>query len=332
MITHIKTKGFKGFDINEDIHPKTLYFGKNMSGKTTRSAAIALTILGFVPFAARATKNNAEILKDFGQGNTLTTSVVLDGVEFERHFFKSEKGSVSQRLRVNKKKYSAKEFSIELFKAGNPNIVSVTDFISSSDQVKINTLFSLFPPKANLKNLDDKIDKAKKKVNDLQAKEKTAKGVIQRLTKNKAEIELPAGSLAEIKAEIETTTKQVKNAQAELKAAEIESAEHEATKKANAKKQKEFDKIMEKGGPGVKPTKEQTNDHIDNYMASNPALQRIHDFTSGKPGPFDNLNDNNPIESIQRILETLNQSGCEICAAAIVAKQELKKFKKEVAA
>ncbi len=48
MITHIKTKGFKGRDIDEDIHSKTLFVGPNGSGKSTRAHAIALVVLGVV--------------------------------------------------------------------------------------------------------------------------------------------------------------------------------------------------------------------------------------------------------------------------------------------
>lgn len=328
MITHVKTKGFKGFDIDEGIHFKTIFCGENTSGKSSRGAAIALAILGFIPFAAKTTKNNAEILKDFGQGKTLTVSVICNGVEFERHFSRSEKGTVSQRLRVNKKKYSAADYSLELFKAGNPQIVSVNDFIAMSDQKKIDTLFEIFPPEADLKNLDNQIDTVKKTISDLEKSKGKATGAVQRLTESKNEIELPVGTLAEIQEEITNLTQQVKDAQDNLKGAEIEQAKAEATEKANSESQAKLDKAINQGGSGAKPTSKQTEKHIDDYVADTSGPQRIHTFVSEKP--FDSEID--PAESIQRILDALNQSGCEVCAAAIIAKQELKKFKKEAAA
>ncbi len=310
MIEHVKTKGFKGFDLDEDISPKTLFYGKNRSGKSTRAAAIALAILGYIPFAAKTNKKPADILNDFGFGDSLTVAVVCNGVEFERHFSRSKEGSVSQRLRVDKKKYSAQDFAIVLFKVGDPKIIDVNDFMAMSDQKKIDVLFSLFPPKADLKNLDNKIDRVKKLVNELQASERSATAVIQRLTKSKNEIELPAGTLAEIRAEIEKTTKQVKDAQQALKNAEIEAAEAEATKKANRESQAKFDKIMS-----------------ENTVPFVPGSSKVSDQTQA-----DYAAPKDPVESIQRILDVLNNAGCEICAAAIVARQELKKFKKGVAA
>jgi hypothetical protein len=343
MITHIKTKGFKGFDINEDIHPKTLFFGKNRSGKSTRAAAIALTILGYIPFAVKTNKKPADILNDFGQGNTLTTAVICNGVEFERHLSRSEEGSVSQRLRVNKKKYSAQDFALELYKAGNPKIIDVGDFMAKSDQKKIDCLFDLFPPKANLKNLETQIDKAKKTVNELQKKETSAVSTIKRLTVSKSEVELPAGTLAEVRADIEKVITQVKEAQENLKQVEIEQAKTDAAEKAKAEQKKEsqekFDRIMADNAEDFHPSKPDPSfdgGHPpminENFKASTPGNQRIHDFAAGKPGPFDDLQEHDPVVSIQKILDALNNSGCQICAAAIIAKQELKKFKKEVAA
>ena len=334
MITHIKTKGFKGFDINEDVFPKTIYYGKNTAGKSARAAAIALTILGFIPFVAKTSKNNAEILNDFGCGDTLTTSVICNEIEFERHFSRSEKGTVSQRLRVDKKKYSAQDFALELYRAGNPKIIDVPDFMSMSDQKKINVLFSLYPPAADLKKLDNKIDKVKKTVNELQGHERTSTAVIQRLTKSKGEIEIPGGTMAEIKTGIEALTMQVKEAQDNLKEFEIEQAKDAVKEDHKKELQDVLDKKMEEntvpfhpGSPDPFFDGGRSPNIIKNfgteYVANDPENQRIVEFVTGKPGPFDY----NPAESIQKIIDTLESSGCQICTAAMIAKQELKKFK-----
>ena len=333
MITHIKTKGFKGQNINEEVHLKTIYCGPNTSGKSTRAAAIALTILGFIPFAAKTNKKAADILNDFGVGSTLTTAVVCNGVEFERHFYRTEKGGVSQRLRVDKKKFSAADFAVALANAGSPRIVDVNDFISLSDQKKMDMLFDLFPPKTNLKDLDSQIEKAKKSVTDLQAKDRAAIAVVQRLTKSKGEIELPAGTLAEIHAEIEILTGQVKTLQEEIKQVEISEAQ------AKAKEQAESDaaaKIQQNTTPSNNVEKPEIPS--EDRSSGN---QRILDFVQGKPDPsfekyphFMKIYDegNDPAVSIQKIIDALDKSGCRICAAAIIAKQELKKFRKGAAA
>ncbi|MCP3942408.1 MAG: hypothetical protein GY710_13100 [Desulfobacteraceae bacterium] len=138
-VTHLKTKGFKGADLNENIPEKALFFGKNTSGKSTKAAAIALTLHGSIPFASKTSKKPGDILDDFGQGNTLTTAVVYGGIEFERKLSKSEKGTVSQILRVDKQKHSVTDFAVALAQVGAPRIVDVADFMASSDQKKIDT-------------------------------------------------------------------------------------------------------------------------------------------------------------------------------------------------
>jgi DNA repair protein SbcC/Rad50 len=343
MITNIRTKNFKGFDINEAVHDKTIYTGKNKSGKSSRSHAIALTILGYVPFAAKTSKIAGQILNDFGVGDSMTTAIVCNGVEFERHFSRNKDGAVSQRMRVDKKKVSAADYAVALSHAGNPRIVDVNDFMQLSDQKKIDLLFNLFPPDADLKNLESKIDKAKQTANELQAKERTLTSVIQRLTASKSEIQLPAGSLPEIRARIEKLTKQVKDAQENLKQIEIDEAKIEAAEKAKndererankaalelaestrrtvneikekEKLQAEFDRIMEsKEGdfvPGVESSK--TVDAVFPDKKTWPPLKLAKHETVQ--------------ESIQKIIDTMKDAGCEVCAGLIVAKMELNKFK-----
>ena len=319
MIEHIKTKGFKGFDINEPVHPKTIYTGKNKSGKSSRSQAIALTILGYIPFAAKTNKKAADILNDFGVGDSLTTAITLNGVEFERHFSRAGSGSVSQRLRVDQKKVSAQDFAVDLSRAGDPRIVDVNDFMLMSDQKKIDVLFSLFPPAEDMKSLESKIDKAKTTVNELQAKERTFLSVIQRLTASKNDIQLPAGSLPEIRANIEKITGQVKDAQNNLKQIEIDEAKE--TAKADQKKssQAEFDRIMEsKEGPFVPGNHTEKIKHVVNQADFN---------VTNQGGGLRTRIELEAMKSIQKIIDTMLDAGCDVCAGLIVAKAELRRFK-----
>ena len=322
MIQQIKTKNFKGFNINEPVHPKTIYVGKNKSGKSSRSHAIALTLLGYIPFAAKTNKKPADILNDFGVGDTLTTAIVCNDVEFERPYSRDKKGVVSHRMRVDKKKVSAADYAVALSKAGDPRIVDVNDFILMSDQKKIDALFELFPPDANLKTLDSKIDKAKIKVNELQAQERTSTSAIQQLTARKSEIEIPAGSLPEIKAEIETTMQAVLDARESLKQIEIDEAKETAKAEQKVDSQAMFDQIMEKN----------TKEWVPESASNDVTKQELHKntlITGNGPGdPNIGLGVlSYPAESIQAIIDTMIEAGCETCAALLVAKMELKKFK-----
>ena len=337
MIEHIKTKGFKGFSIDEPVHQKTIYTGKNKSGKSSRSQAIALTILGYIPFAAKTNKKPADILNDFGVGDSLTTAITSNGVEFERHFSRSESGSVSQRLRVDQKKVSAQDFAVELSRAGDPRIVDVNDFMLMSDQKKIDVLFSLFPPDADLKSLESKIDKAKTKVNELQAKERTFLSVIQRLTASKNDIQLPAGSLPEIRANIEKLTAQVKAAQGNLKQIEIEEAKESAKADQKKSSQAEFDKIMKSkeapfvpGDGKTSLAKIMLHDEFDKEVESySPILTGMENLNLG--GVYEPEAKNlvakyaadEAVMSIQKIIDTMLDAGCDVCAGLMVAKQEL---------
>lgn len=320
MISQIRTKGFKGQDINEEIHAKTLFVGPNGCGKSTRSHAIALVILGYVPWAAKVKKKPADILEVYGIGDTLTVSIIINNTEFERHFSRSSKGSVSQRLRVDKQKFSAADFAVALDRAGAPSIFDVSAFMDLSDQKKMDLVFNLFPPQGDVRDLDSRIDKKNTELNKLNRQLGTANGVIQRLTASKRDIEVPAGSLAEVQAEIKTLTGQVKVAQENLKAAEIENAKTAAEGETLAKVQAEKEVLSGSTSP--------TSQAIDNLEAQikSPQMERIKKFVSGCPSPPD------PIESIQAILDVIESAGCAACAAKLVAKRELMKFKGRTAA
>ena len=367
-VTHLKTKGFKGFDLDEDIPEKALYVGKNTSGKSTKAAAIALVLHGSIPFATNVSKRPGDILSDFGQGNTLMAAVLYGGVEFERKFSRSEKGVVSQLLRVDKQRHSAADFAVALSKAGSPKIVDVADFMASSEQKKIDTLFTLYP-NPELKNLDNQIEKAKKTVSTYNKDQTASTVVIQRLTKSKNELEFPAQTLAKVQDDIKNTLQVIKDIDEKIKAAQIAEAEAKATEKAEAKAKADAEAKIETATPdqgGTLPSTSIGKDEAlfnsmgpglsdnDSYESDffpetdrKPGNQRIVDFAQGRdvkdesygqefvserlktpdPGHQKVMNLGHcPATSIQKIIDTLVHSGCEICAGLMVAKQELKKF------
>ncbi len=332
MIEHIRTVGFKGFDLDESIPPKVIYSGKNKSGKSTRAGAIAIALYGHIPFST-AGKRPGDILDSFGK-DSMIAAVTIGGKEFGRKFSRNEKGVVSHVMQVDKKRASADNFAILLNKAGAPRIADVAEFMKQSEAKKIDTLFDLFPNDA-LSSIDTEIEKAKEDVSRLEKKKGGADSTVVRLTNSKQAIQIPAGSIAEVQAEINKTEIQIVELEEQLKQAEIKEAKSEAkeaTKKEIAKdggmSRDEAISMINGMSPGE--SHEQItpkNDGDDYHGESFPPLQssEILPQTAVKASGF--FFGAYVKASILRIIEALEGTGCETCAALIVAKQELKKFK-----
>lgn len=339
MITHIKTKNFMGADIDEDISQKMIYTGENTAGKTKRSKAIILTLLGFIPSPGKTIKIASDILNTLGNGQEMSTAVTCGGDIFERSFKRSKKGTVSQKFRRNGKSRSKSAFIVELVKAGDPRVVDLDQFLSLSENGKIDALFDLYPPDGDLSTLDSDIERSKKEISRLNEEKGESDNVITALIKSKNDIELPAGSLAETQESIKELTEKVVESQENLKKLEIEEAKVETAEetKRNVKKEREetqanLNKTMEDNTkPWTPPdvvgslesdyADEVCNNHRNSNQNSYVSNKEIGDFASGRPGPFD------AHESIKRIIDTMKKSGCQVCAALIVARFELKKYK-----
>lgn len=337
MITHVKTKGLKGFNIDEEVPQFALYTGKNKSGKSTRSEAIALAMLGNIPFSATG-KRPGDILDNLGDGKSLTVSVVWKGTELERKYSKSEKGSVSQTLRIDKKKVGVADFHATLAKIDIPKIADVNEFMSQSDQKKIDTLFDLYST-GDLKNLDEEIEDAKAIVSKINKDVDAVTSVVQRLTRAKSEIEVPAGTLAEVQNEINEKTSFVRQIQDEIKQLEIAEAERVATEKAKLeaeRKAKELEARREteekaKQIEAEKAKQSQQQAQQQELPLEQRVLKNIEEYEKAHPEEALEANKeypfkHDPAESIKKIISAMMDAGCEICAGLIVAKQELKKY------
>lgn len=407
MIEHIRTVGFKGFDIDEDIPKKVIYTGKNKRGKSARSGAIAIALYGHIPFST-AGKRPGDILDSFGNGS-LIAAVTIGGKEFARKFSRNAKGGVSQSVQIDQKRASSENFAILLDRAGAPRIADVAEFMKQSEAKKIDTLFDLFPNN-ELTNIDTEIENAKEDVSRLEKKKIGAESTVVRLTNSKANLQTNTGTIAEVQAEIESVESQIAELEEHIKQAEIEEAgikreqelkdkagiarnellknigvdldipactemddsawmefyknkhseyqskqnriliEEQKTKIEDERKAKEdaeaktiedigvTDEDMENFKrdhfPQSFPEKSKSGDHafIDGrYPEVEDRFIRV-DPSGGDDGNFVNDMANqiigvNPFISIQRIIDALNGAGCGTCAALIVAKQELKKFK-----
>ena len=51
IITHIKVRGMKGPDIDQECSSKMIFIGDNRTGKTSRTNAIHLVLNGFISTA-----------------------------------------------------------------------------------------------------------------------------------------------------------------------------------------------------------------------------------------------------------------------------------------
>jgi len=260
MITEIKAEGFKGMDFTQDLSEKNLIIGRNGSGKSARSIALMLLCLGYVPGTA---KQNAAILDNFGAGEKLFVSGEIKKTHYLRRFSRDKKGTVKQDFLINRRKANKSDFIEKMAKAGAPSILDLGEaFLDLSDQKKIDYLFDLFPPGDDVSKLDVKIEEL---TYDLLSKQKSIKGkesVVSELMKAKAEIELPSGSLAEIRDEIGKTKDEYKACNAELSKAREDLAALEATKKAEKEAEEKRDleekarkaKLIDRGPANVRDT------------------------------------------------------------------------------
>jgi DNA repair exonuclease SbcCD ATPase subunit len=350
-IDHIRTVGFKGFDIDEDVPAKVIYSGKNKTGKTTRAYAIALALYGNIPFST-AGKRPSDILDSFG-GNSLVVAVKIGGKEFGRKFARNEKG-VSQVLQYDGKRCSADVFSSMLGKAGLPKIADQATFMSQSDTKKVDTLFELFPD-PELATIDQEIETAKADVSRIEKQKDGCESTISRLTTSKNAIEKPSGTIASIRDEIKTVESQIADLERQIKAAEIEEAKAKAVEqeKREEAERKEKEKIEaartvddfyeEKGLPEPPlKTDEDWAQYDLSGPSSDPGMQEADQLITKMENQMQGIDvrpelsdreffrspgQNKPVaDSIQNIIDALIGAGCSTCAALIVAKQELKKY------
>lgn len=348
MITEIGGKNFKGLEFAQPLSEKTIFVGPNGSGKTARIQALILAAIGYIP--GGSSKTNAEILNTYSDADKLFVSFKLDKTELVRRFARNPKnGSVSQDFAKDGRKINKDGFLQAMSKAGIPNILDLPEFMSMSDQKKINCIFELFPPSDDIQDLDEQIQDLDEKVRAKQSDIRDNERLISKLTEAKTAIELPPGTLAELKNQIEGAKAQYKETSKKLENARIEKAQAEAAakakKEAEEKAEEEKNKI-EKGvaekanaaieakikaaqQPRESPEPEKTTQQIpispEAQAAEDRLKSRAKRLGQGEFKP-------DPLQSIQLIIDTINKVGCQACTAIIVAKLELKKYQKEAAA
>ena len=316
MITKVSAKGFKGLDFDDELQALNVYIGPNGIGKSARSEALLLAVLGYIPGGP---KKNEAILDAYGN-EKLYVGVEVGGKSFTRRFMRSSSGKVSQTFTINKAKVSKEHFVGMLVESGNPKVLDLSTFTDASDQKKIDTIFSLFPPAGDVGALDETIDAAKEKLSGLQNNIGAAEKAMQRLARARAEIQLPSGTQAEISSQIESIQKSLEVAQKQLEEARIAKVKEDAEEKAKKEAQEQAQAQYKKNEEKVK----ELSDREKDIKAAEDRLKRR------MPPKADTPSDgHNPAESIKAIIQAIQGVGCPVCAKGagyMVAVRELRKY------
>jgi hypothetical protein len=345
MITKITAKGFKGCDFAQELSGRTIFFGPNGAGKSARSQAIQLAVNGGVIGAG---KTNDDILSAFGEGDKLVVGVEIDGkFLFERGFVRGPSGSVSQGYKAGGVKVSKDYFMKALGESGAPVVLNVADFMALSDQKKIEALFQLYPPAGDISAVQGKIDTSKEKINSLTAKVKTSEQAAARIASSKSQIQVPAGTLAEVDAQIsalETELKEAQDSLTQIRLEEQRAADELKAKDEAEQKEKERIAAAEKAQAekAAAETTAITDEAVQKSLAerpgemskkcealfgekkANPLMDQYPSVAQAVQGVIAN---NGSAASIQAIITAMDEAGCESCAAKMIARRELRKYK-----
>lgn len=323
MITKIIATGMKGLSFEQSLSKHTIIIGDNGSGKSARSETLQLVVNGFVPGVDRT---NPDILDAFGTNGKLKVAIQINGEVLERAFKMGSKGSVKQTYKDRTGNVSKNDFIASLATAGNHKVLDLQAFLDMSDSKKIDMIFRLYPPKGDINKLNDQIEKRKEKLSLLRGKMHTAEKLAQKLIVDRTQLELPAGTLAEITVDIDRTKAELRLANQHLKKLEIEEAAAKAKKeaedkaKADTEAKAEADRKKAKAEAKTSPSPE---------TEKRPTERNVSGFSGGRTVVPEALVTPHPGRAIKAIIEAIQSVGCDACARGagyLVAKRELKRF------
>lgn len=336
MISKIAAVGFKGLEFAHDLKKHNLIVGPNGSGKSAISDTIVLTVNGRIPGAG---KTNSAIMDAFASNNKMFLGVGIDEAMFQRRFIRNGKGNVTQKFQAGNSLVTKEKFISDFSVAGKPTILDLSAFLDLSDQKKIDKVFELYPPKGDVMGLHDQIEKAIDGIKELTATIQKKEGIIEQLTADQAEIELPAITLAEVTKEIERTTAEVKLARKNLFTAQQQEADRNAKEKAEAAKKADKEAKAKEAEPerqektegyrpqlGGDPGYTARNSEVYSEKIPTPEPLKYGTKEYAKAGACLSKETVDLAESIKAIVATMDKAGCTSCAAMLVAKRELRKY------
>ena len=328
MITKIIGKNFKGLNFETELKKLNLFIGENGAGKSARSDALFLTRIGFIPGHS---KKNGDIFNDYsGSGKEqMSVGFATEKYEFERIYIRKRNGSVTEKFTVNGSADQSKE-DFALYMKQSPAIFDLEAFLSLSDQKQIDMIFALFPPAGDPGKLTAQIEKKTEELNRKRKSLTDIEGVISRMTRGRAEIKLPAGNLSGVKAEIAALKESLTTARKELAEAERKQIEADAKVKAEADAKAEAERkaklpepIQMDAGPLHMALASMPDPLEPARRQAECSLMSRTDRAGITRLPL------TAAASIVRILDALTHAGCDMCAAAMVARSELKKHRQE---
>lgn len=315
MIEKIYAINFKGLTFEQSLDQYTLFVGPNGAGKSARTQALTLAILGYLPHDQK--KKAGDIYEthsagaEFAVGFTLKSNGNKERIE---RTWINHKGSISQEIRRNGKKLQQRQVEKVLMEIGDPRILDLKALMELSDQKKIDYIFDLFPPDIDIEELSEEIGKLTERANAIYAKLRAIDSTIERLSRERSLIELPAGTMPEIQAEINEKERQLDDAKEQLKQIWIEEKE-ESTKKRMLEESKEkVKKLQDKLDFAEKELKEKK-------LSKFPEKSKADEMTLAQTADI--------VCDLTGLLETISKVGCEACAARIIIKSLISKYKKE---
>lgn len=321
MITRIYATGFKGLDFNQPLGLRTLIMGRVGSGKSSRSLALALLVTGGLPGTGIA-RTNAEIFKAVGSGDTLTVGMELDGGKtFERTYRCKKGGAIGCGYRIDGEPTPKNIFEMELDRQGI-GIADVAGFLALSDAKKVDELFRLFPPAGDVRGLNASISRAKERISQIEGDIKGKEQSCQSLATSIAELNLPAGTLPEVQAEIAKVEREHQEARDDMVREQARLEQEAATRAAREQRPAE----------STTPNSGLAQHSATNAARCQPPLpfsvpcqepSRVRQNSEqGHDAPL-----NTGVFALERVLSALEQAGCDGCAARMVLKREIKSLR-----
>ena len=185
VITSITMKGIKGITAKQELTGRDIIIGSNGSGKTTRTQALGISLLGYVPGGA---KLPAETMK-LASSDSMEVGIETDDCFIVSRKFKrgnksegaDSKGAdntqVSQTITItpkgNEKTAAQKEQRIESTLGKLPMMLDFNEFLALSDMKRREFIFTLMgqDDTQNISELGDKIESLIVFPNDIDPKE-----------------------------------------------------------------------------------------------------------------------------------------------------------------
>lgn len=365
VISKIIAKDFKGLSFEQEIGQYTIFIGANGAGKSARSQALTIAILGFLP--QDQAKQPSTIYATHGIVPEMIVGFENDAGDVLIRKYKSDsEGVVSLYVTLNGKPVTQKTLDRALLSLGNPQIFDLRAFNELSEQKKIEFLLSLSPPSGDLRQIESEVMRADERVNSLRIDIRGKKGTIEQITGERAGLQLPAGTLAEIQAEIKDKEATLEETQKELKDLELaeqkrkdeekakereqrakEEAEIKARNRAieaEAKAKKDKENAEAKAKREVEAAKareaefkqreadalraaEIAQEDLSNLKAEMGQQEKIFEFKLQEA--FAKTPRGRGAESLRKVRETLIEANCDACAALIILNLELQEYEGE---